>query len=86
MMTFYALGMTKKLYLTVKLQYFNVFRLIRPKNGIECFRKYPKTASNQLMPEYKSCSSIKKRLILRNKEKYIFTFLGSFGPKTVLSA
>ena len=41
-------------------KYFNIFGLIRPKNGIECLRKYPKTASNQLMPEHRSCSTIKK--------------------------
>ena len=41
---------------------FDVFGLIRSKNGIDCLEKYPKTASNQKVPEAKVSLNAKKTL------------------------
>ena len=41
---------------------FDVFGLIRSKNGIDCLEKYPKTASNQKVYEAKVSLYAKKTL------------------------
>ena len=52
----------KKIILTNKKKNFDVFGLIRSKNGIDCLEKYPKTASNQKVPEAKVSLNAKKTL------------------------
>ena len=42
--------------------FFDVFGLIRSKNGMEYLGKYPKTASNQKVPEAKVSLNAKKTL------------------------
>ena len=41
---------------------FDVFGLIWSKNGIDCLEKYPRTASNQKVPEAKVSLNAKKTL------------------------
>ena len=45
-----------------KKKNFDVFGLIRSKNGIDCLEKYPKTASNQKVYEAKVSLNAKKTL------------------------
>ena len=53
----------KKIILTnAKKKNFDVFGLIRSKNGIDCLEKYPRTASNQKVPEAKVSLNAKKTL------------------------
>ena len=53
----------KKIILTnKKKKNFEVCGLIRSKNGIDCLEKYPRTASNQKVPEAKVSLNAKKTL------------------------
>ena len=53
----------KKIILTnANKKIFDVFGLIRSKNGIDCLEKYPKTASNQKVYEAKVSLNAKKTL------------------------
>ena len=52
----------KKIILTNAKKKFDVFGLIRSKNGIDCLEKYPKTASNQKVSEAKVSLNAKKTL------------------------
>ena len=52
----------KKIILTNVKKNFHVLGLIWSKNSIDCLEKYPKTASNQKVPEAKVSLNAKKTL------------------------
>ena len=53
----------KRLFWQIRKKNFDVFGLIWSKNGIDCLEKYPRTASNQKVPEAKVSLNVKKTLI-----------------------
>ena len=69
--TRYYLLHTRANFIKIWKKYFNVFGLIRPKNGIECLRKYSKMPSNQNVREAKVVLLSKK--IVFDKWENIFS-------------